>query len=109
MSEGQKDPKIDVYETRRFSKALSRLSEDLLTIVEDEIDKIINNPEIGEQKKGDLSFLRVHKFQLNNQLTLLGYCWVEGKIELYLLNFGSHENFYQEQKRHRKTDLKLIG
>ncbi|MCE1914977.1 type II toxin-antitoxin system RelE/ParE family toxin, partial [Enterobacter hormaechei] len=38
MSEGQKDPKIDVYETRRFSKALSRLSEDLLRIVEDEID-----------------------------------------------------------------------
>ncbi|MCT8344102.1 type II toxin-antitoxin system RelE/ParE family toxin [Photorhabdus kleinii] len=109
MSEGQKDPKIEVYETRRFSKALSKLSEDLLTIVEDEIDRIIDNPEIGEQKKGDLSFLRVHKFKLNNQLTLLGYCWVEEKIELYLLNFGSHENFYQEQKRHRKADLKLIG
>ncbi|NHB87113.1 type II toxin-antitoxin system RelE/ParE family toxin [Photorhabdus tasmaniensis] len=109
MSEGQKDPKIDVYETRRFSKALSKLSENLLTIVEDEIDRIIDNPEIGEQKKGDLSFLRVHKFQLNNQLTLLGYCWIEGKIELYLLNFGPHENFYQEQKRHRKADLKFIG
>ncbi|RAX00721.1 MULTISPECIES: type II toxin-antitoxin system RelE/ParE family toxin [unclassified Photorhabdus] len=109
MSEGQKDLKIEVYETRRFSKALSKLSEDLLTIVEDEIDRIIDNPEIGEQKKGDLSFLRVHKFKLNNQLTLLGYCWVEEKIELYLLNFGSHENFYQEQKRHRKADLKLIG
>ncbi|MGJ0576900.1 type II toxin-antitoxin system RelE/ParE family toxin [Xenorhabdus bovienii] len=53
-------------------------------------------------------FLRVHKFQLNNQLTLLGYHWVEEKIELYLLNFGSHENFYQEQKRHRKDDLKFI-
>ncbi len=65
MSEGQKDPKIDVYEIRRFSKA--------------------------------------------NQLTLLGYYWIEEKIELYLLNFGSHENFYQEQKRHRKADLKLIG
>ncbi len=97
MSEGQKDPKIDVYETRRFSKALSKLSEDLLTIVEDEIDRIIDNPEIGEQKKGDLSFLRVHKFQLNNQLALLGYCWVEGKIELYLLNFGSHKNFIRNK------------
>ncbi|PHM41283.1 type II toxin-antitoxin system RelE/ParE family toxin [Xenorhabdus szentirmaii] len=108
MSEGQKNPKIDVDETRRFSKALSKLPENLLVTVEDEIENIINNPEIGEQKKGDLSFLRVHKFQLNNQLALLGYHWVEEKIELYLLNFGSHENFYQEQKRHRKDDLKFI-
>jgi mRNA-degrading endonuclease RelE of RelBE toxin-antitoxin system len=108
MSEGQKSPKIDVYETRRFSKALSKLPENLLAIVEDEIEKVIDNPEIGEQKKGDLNFLRVHKFQLNNQLTLLGYHWVEGKIELYLLNLGPHENFYQEQKRHRKDDLKFI-
>ncbi|MCP9269190.1 type II toxin-antitoxin system RelE/ParE family toxin [Xenorhabdus sp. XENO-1] len=108
MSEGQKSPKIDVYETRRCSKALSKLPENLLAIVEDEIEKIIDDPEIGEQKKGDLSFLRVHKFQLNNQLTLLGYHWVEEKIELYLLNLGSHKNFYQEQKRHRKDDLKFI-
>ncbi|CDG16244.1 type II toxin-antitoxin system RelE/ParE family toxin [Xenorhabdus doucetiae] len=108
MSEGQKSPKIDVYETRCFSKALSKLPENLLAVVEDEIEKIIDDPEIGEQKKGDLSFLRVHKFQLNNLLTLLGYHWVEEKIELYLLNFGSHENFYQEQKRHRKDDLKFI-
>ncbi|SFN41793.1 type II toxin-antitoxin system RelE/ParE family toxin [Xenorhabdus japonica] len=108
MSEGQKSPKIDVYETRRFSKVLSKLPENLLAIVEDEIEKVIDNPEIGEQKRGNLSFLRVHKFQLNNQLTLLGYHWVEEKIELYLLNFGSHENFYQEQKRHRKDDLKFI-
>lgn len=27
---------------------------------------------IGEQKKGALAFLRVHKFKMNNQLTLLG-------------------------------------
>lgn len=108
MSEGQKNRKISVYETRRFEKALSKLPDDLLSIVEDEIEKIIDNPAIGEQKRGDLNFLRVHKFQLNNQLVLLGYCWVEDKIELYLLNLGSHENFYREQKRHRKADLKFI-
>ncbi|PHM28008.1 type II toxin-antitoxin system RelE/ParE family toxin [Xenorhabdus budapestensis] len=108
MSERPKNAKIEIYQTRRFSKALSKLPENLLSVVEDEIDMIIDNPEIGEQKKGDLSFLRVHKFRLNKQLTLIGYHWIEGKLELYLLNFGPHENFYQEQKRHRRDDLGFI-
>ncbi|HAL9897713.1 TPA: type II toxin-antitoxin system RelE/ParE family toxin, partial [Escherichia coli] len=56
-----------------------------------------------------LSFLRVHKFQLNNQQVLLGYSWLDDKLELYLLSIGPHENFYTDQKKHRKADLKLIG
>ncbi|MBS0055157.1 type II toxin-antitoxin system RelE/ParE family toxin [Yersinia sp. Marseille-Q3913] len=109
MSEEPSGRKIDVYESGRFAKALSRLSEQQLIVVEDNIELIIANPEMGELKKGDLSYLRVHKFQLNNQLMLLGYSWVEQKIELYLLSLSSHENFYQEQKRLRKADLKLIS
>lgn len=109
MSEGQNEKEVDVYQTRRFEKALDKLPEKLQEIVEDAIDTIIANPEIGEQKKGDLSFLRVHKFQMNNRLTLLGYTWIEDKLELYLLSVGPHENFYQDQKTHRKADLKLIG
>ncbi|CAI1070803.1 Uncharacterised protein [Serratia fonticola] len=109
MSEKQQEKEVDVYQSRRFEKTLDKLPESLREIVEDEVDVIIANPEIGEQKKGDLAYLRVHKFQLNNCLTLLGYSWLEDKLELYLLSVGPHENFYQDQKTHRKVDLKLIG
>lgn len=108
MPEGRTGAQIDVFESRRFSKSISKLPDDVLSVIEDEIERIIEDPEIGEQKKGDLGFLRVHKFQLNNQLTLLGYSWMENRLELYLLSIGPHENFYQEQKRQRKADLKLI-
>jgi hypothetical protein len=77
-------------------------------VVEDEIEKIIEDPEIGEQKKGDLAFLRVHKFQLDKQLALLGYSWIEDRLEIYLLQLGSHENFYKKMKGQRKLDQKLI-
>ena len=77
-------------------------------MVEDEIEKIIEDPEIGEQKKGDLAFLRVHKFQLDKQLALLGYSWIEDRLEIYLLQLGSHENFYKKIKGQRKVDQKLI-
>lgn len=109
MSEEQQGQEIDVYQSRRFEKSLSKLPEAQLKIVEDEIDRVINDPLMGEMKKGDLNFLRVHKFQLNHQQVLLGYSWVEDKLELYLLSIGPHENFYTDQKKHRKADLKLIG
>lgn len=99
---------IDVYQSRRFEKVLKKLPELQLKIVEDEIDKIIKEPEIGELKKGDLSHLRVHKFKIDNEQVLLGYSWVENKIEIYLLYLGSHENFYKKMKEQRKIDLKLI-
>lgn len=99
---------IKVFETRRFEKALNKLSERQLKAVEDEIEKIIEDPEIGEQKKGDLSHLRVHKFKLDSLQFLLGYSWLEDKIEIYLLHIGPHENFYQKQKSQRKNDLKFI-
>ena len=82
MSDEQNE--INVYESRRFAKALSKLSDAHLSIVEDEIDRIIKTPNIGERKKGDLSHLRVHKFKMDNQLALLGYSWIEEKIEIQL-------------------------
>ena len=105
MSEEQKG--INVYESRRFAKSLKKLSESQIKVVEDEIDIIIEDPEIGELKKGDLSHLRVHKFKMHKQLVLLGYSWLEEKIEIYLLHIGSHENFYQKMKGKRDVDIKL--
>ncbi|KDE39386.1 hypothetical protein ADINL_2515 [Nitrincola lacisaponensis] len=76
---------IEVYESPVFKKALDMLCDEDVAIIEDEIDIIIANPEIGQQKRGDLSYLRVHKFSLNGQQVLLGYNWQEEKLTLHLL------------------------
>lgn len=49
---------------------------------------LMADPNIGEQKKGDLAFLRVHKFKMNKQLTLLGYSFDDGALVLELMAFG---------------------
>ncbi len=100
---------IEVYESSRFEKAFSRLTKDDQDSVDEEIERIIANPEIGERKKGDLSYLWVHKFYMGKQQYLLGYTWQNQKLQIYLLSLGTHENYYEEQKRYRKADLKLIG
>lgn len=106
MSDEQNE--ISVYETRRFEKALATFPEAQLMLIEDEIERLIDNPTFGETKKGDLSHLSVHKFKINQQQILLGYSWLEVENILYLLQIGFHENFYQKMKKQRKTDLKLI-
>ncbi|PCJ45345.1 MAG: addiction module toxin RelE [Gammaproteobacteria bacterium] len=97
-----------VYETRRFAKALGKLNEATQKSVENEIEKVIADPGLGEQKKGDLNHLWVHKFKINNQEWLLGYNWNEEKITIHLLQLGSHENYYQKARHQRKGDLKKI-
>ena len=99
---------IDVYETNRFAKSLKKMPKQQLSLVEDEIEKIISDPEIGERKKGDLSYLRVHKFKLSGQLVLLGYSWYDQQLKLILLDIGPHENFYQKASNKRDTDLDFI-
>ena len=84
------NPQIEIYESPSFKKAFKRLSEAHKDLVDDEIGKIEQNPELGERKKGDLAHLWVHKFKLDNRDTLLGYSWREQRLELYLLNLGSH-------------------
>jgi mRNA-degrading endonuclease RelE of RelBE toxin-antitoxin system len=104
-----RDQEPEIIMSRVFSKVLKKLSEQDKDIIDDEIDSIIEQPEVGVQKKGDLSHMRVHKFKMNNQETLLGYTWVDEKLTLYLLNLGSHENFYKKPKSRRDLDLKLIN
>ncbi|OOF22520.1 addiction module toxin RelE [Salinivibrio sp. IB574] len=109
MSDGPQNNQIDVFVSRVFEKQMNKLSEAQCEVVEDEIDRIIEDPTLGTQKKGDLSYLWVHKFKLDRQEVLLGYAWIENKLELYLLNISSHENFYATMKKRRKADLTIIG
>ena len=107
MSE-EKEIKLKVYEVPTFTKAFKKFSDTDKDLIEDEIDLIIENPNIGEQKKGDLSHLWVHKFIMNKQQVLLGYSIKEEQLELWLLNIGSHENFYKKAKESRKSHLKKM-
>ncbi|MBE9065517.1 type II toxin-antitoxin system RelE/ParE family toxin [Leptolyngbya cf. ectocarpi LEGE 11479] len=100
---------MDVYLSSRFDKALDKLSEDDLVLVEDQIDFIVEHPNCGVLKKGDLSYLRVHKFKLSGDEILLGYSWLEERVELYLLDLGPHENFYRDMRRRRKSDITFMA
>jgi len=99
---------LKVYQTTTFEKTLKKLDNQLRDQIEDQVDLIIDDPLIGKQKRGDLSHMRVHKFDLDGSEILLGYNWNEGRLTLTLLNIGPHENFYRDAKKRRKADMKII-
>ena len=89
----------EVLQTRSFRKTVKKLNANQKSDLDNAVREVIKDPEIGERKKGDLSFLRVHKFKMMKQLTLLGYSYENGSITLELIALGSHENVYRDVKR----------
>lgn len=87
-----------VLQTPSFKKAVKKLHKNQKAELDKAIKVIMEEPKIGEQKKGDLSFMRVYKFKMVKQLTLLGYSYEDGAIVLELIALGSHENFYRDVK-----------
>ena len=90
---------MQVVQTHQFEKAYKKLHKNQLVDANKAIQDVMMNPLIGTQKRGDLSDVRVYKFQMVNQLTLLAYSYEEGRLVLTFMALGPHENFYRNLKR----------
>jgi mRNA interferase RelE/StbE len=62
-----------IVQKRRFARQYKKLHNNIVQDVDTAIEKIAQDPAIGERKKGDLTELFVYKFHSQNQLYLLGY------------------------------------
>jgi mRNA-degrading endonuclease RelE of RelBE toxin-antitoxin system len=87
--------------TNTFKKAAKKLMRNQTSIVDDAIDAIVKNTDIGELKKGDLAGIRVYKFRVQKQLMLLAYQCLEK--ELVLFSLSMHENFYRDLKNQDRS------
>lgn len=90
---------MNIVERPSFKKSTKKLKQNQRRDLEAAVIDIVKNPEIGQMKKGDLAGLRVHKFKMVGQLTLLAYSWENETITLTLIGLGAHENFYRDLKR----------
>ncbi|MCL9775511.1 type II toxin-antitoxin system RelE/ParE family toxin [Vibrio methylphosphonaticus] len=88
-----------VLQTPSFKKAVKKLHKNQKSDLDNAIRELMKDPYLGEEKKGDLSFLRVHKFKMVKQLTLLGYSYEDDTVTLELMALGSHEKSYRDVKR----------
>jgi len=86
---------MKVYQSRTFEKKVKKFNAKEKLELDREINKIIQDPSVGTEKKGDLRDIFVHKFTLQNQLYLLAYRLMPGD-SLELIMIGPHENYYRD-------------
>ena len=92
---------MKIYQSRSFEKKVKKMSKPEKDALDREVEKIAKNPAIGEEKKGDLRGVFVHKFKLKTSLYLLAYRKVGDDLELVMI--GPHENYYRDLKQYLKS------
>ena len=91
---------ISVLQSPLFSRQKRKLHKNQIAVLDKEVEKLIKNPEIGGQKKGDLKGVWVHKFKVSHQMFLLAYEWNSKTRNLIAID--THEGFYKNLKRYLK-------
>jgi mRNA-degrading endonuclease YafQ of YafQ-DinJ toxin-antitoxin module len=89
---------MEILQFSSFVKTVKKLHTNAKQDLDNAIKELLKNPLVGDPKKGDLSGVRVYKFKMVNQLTLLAYSYNEQQPSITLLALGSHENFYRNLK-----------
>jgi len=92
---------MTIYQSRSFEKKTKKMSKSEKDSLDREIKRIVEDPSIGEEKKGDLRGVFVHKFKLKATQYLLAYRKVSGDLELVMI--GPHENYYRDLKQYLKN------
>jgi len=92
---------MKIYQSRSFEKKVKKLSKPEKDSLDREIKRIVEDPSIGEEKKGDLRGVFVHKFKFETTQYLLAYRRFGENLELVMI--GPHENYYRDLKHHLKA------
>ncbi len=90
-----------IYQSRSFEKKVKKMSKSEKDILDREVKRISEDPGIGEEKKGALRGIFVHKFKLKTIQYLLAYRKVG--VDLELVTIGPHENYYRDLKQYLKN------
>ena len=92
---------MNIYQSKSFENKVKKFNKTQKTNLDEEIKKIISEPEIGTEKKGDLKGIFIHKFKIKATMYLLSYRHTNDGIEL--ITIGSHENYYRNLKTYLKN------
>lgn len=91
---------MKIIQSHSFEQKVCRFKKQQKRALDKEIQRIIDNPTMGQEKKGDLQGVYVHKFKIHSLQYLLSYRLVDENLELIMI--GPHENYYRDLKTYLK-------
>ena len=90
-----------IFQSRSFEKKVKKMSKSEKVALDREVKRIAEDSSLGEEKKGDLKEVFIHKFKLKTTQYLLAYRKVGGDLELVMI--WPHENYYRDLKQYLKN------
>jgi mRNA interferase RelE/StbE len=91
---------MKIIQSRSFERKVKKFKKQDKLLLDNQIRAIAEDPSIGEEKKGDLRGVHVHKFKIKTILYLLSYRLMGDNLELIMI--GPHENYYRDLKNYLK-------
>ena len=82
-----------VLQSRSFQRKVKKFSKNQKLKLDEQVKRIVKDPTIGAEKKGDLRGVYVHKLKISTLQYLLAYRFVDENLELIMI--GPHENYYR--------------
>jgi len=92
---------MKILQSRSFERKVKKLTKAQKKKLDEEIHKIVENPSIGSEKKGDLRGVFVHKLKIYTLQYLLAYRFTQENLELIMI--GPHENYYRDLKSYLRN------
>jgi mRNA interferase RelE/StbE len=92
---------MKIIQSRSFERKVKNFTKREKEKLDQEIRKIVDNPSIGSEKKGDLRGVFVPKFKIQTNQYLLAYRLERKNLELIMI--GPHENYYRDLKTYLRT------
>ena len=92
---------MKIIQSRSVERKVKKFTKREKKKLDEEIRKILDNPSIGSEKKGDLRGVFVHKFKILTNQYLLAYRYFGENLELLMI--GPHENYYRDLKSYFRT------
>jgi len=92
---------MKVIQSPQFARKIKKFHKKQKKTLDIHIRKIIDTPQLGQEKKGDLKGIFVYKFKIQDVQYLMAYRIEKDRIEL--ITIGSHENYYRDLKGYLKN------
>lgn len=91
---------MKILQSRSFERKVKKFSKQDKVALDKQIQIIVEEPSIGDEKKGDIRGVHVHKFKIKTILYLLSYRFMGDNLELIMI--GLHQNYYRDLKNYLK-------
>ncbi len=86
----------------RLIKSLEKKQKALITSYNEQVEIIIDNPKTGSPLQGDLDGYYSWDWTFRDISVRICYSFSERDKHIYLVYFGTRENFYKDLKRYLK-------